>query len=222
MPPTPWVGYRRLCPLALALDVLGERWTLVIAHELSFGPRRYSDLVAQLPGVSPNVLSKRLRTLMVHGLVEKTIAPGSGHAVYQLSELGGELDEVFRAIRGFGMRHFDQLGQGADFDLSYLGDRPSETFEYNWSIDGEETTLVVVHDLVEQRVGHSPDAIGSMTTSRHFLHRLGRFDTTWDDGLATGEVIIQGPETALRRVLSYTGLDGSASNRHEQDAEPHS
>jgi DNA-binding HxlR family transcriptional regulator len=81
--------YNQNCPVALGLDILGERWTLLILRELVGGPRRYSDLRAQLPGIATNLLAERLKELQDAGLIERTDLPAPiGRTVYALSELG--------------------------------------------------------------------------------------------------------------------------------------
>ena len=69
-------NYNQDCPIANGLDVLGERWTLLIVRELVGGPRRYSDLRAQLPGIATNLLAQRLDELEQAGVVERTELPG--------------------------------------------------------------------------------------------------------------------------------------------------
>ena len=69
MPSRPWSGYGRFCPLSRALDVIGERWTLLIVQELLKEPRRYGALLDRLPGISTSVLADRLRRLERAGVV---------------------------------------------------------------------------------------------------------------------------------------------------------
>jgi DNA-binding HxlR family transcriptional regulator len=77
------------CGVARALDVVGERWTLLVVRELLFGPKRFSDLVRGLPGMSQNVLSQRLRELASAGLVERRrLGPPVSAQVYELTERG--------------------------------------------------------------------------------------------------------------------------------------
>jgi DNA-binding HxlR family transcriptional regulator len=71
MPRTPWAGYGRFCPLSRSLDVIGERWTLVIVQELMKRPSRYGELNRRLPGIGTTVLAERLRKLETSGLVER-------------------------------------------------------------------------------------------------------------------------------------------------------
>ncbi|MDD9967511.1 MAG: helix-turn-helix domain-containing protein, partial [Myxococcales bacterium] len=64
-------SYKQFCGVALALDVLGERWTLLIVRDLMLGPRRYSDLHRSLAGITTNLLAARLKMMEAEGLVEK-------------------------------------------------------------------------------------------------------------------------------------------------------
>src|SRR5438132_8709246 len=82
--------YDQYCPGARALDLVGERWTLLIVRELIFfGPKRFTDLLAGLPGVAPNVLSGRLKEMEGAGLIGRTkLRPPAGSTVYELTEFG--------------------------------------------------------------------------------------------------------------------------------------
>lgn len=97
--------YNQNCPIARGLDVLGERWTLLILRELIGGVRRYGDLRAELPGIATNLLAERLRELEEAGLVERhEIPPPVARTVYSLSENGWQkVLPVVRAIATFGL-----------------------------------------------------------------------------------------------------------------------
>ena len=97
--------YNQNCPVAKGLDVLGERWTLLILRELVGGPRRYSDLRTELPGIATNLLADRLRGLEQTGLVDRTELPRPiARTVYALSELGWrKVPPVLKAIAAFGL-----------------------------------------------------------------------------------------------------------------------
>src|SRR5438128_1579529 len=78
--------YDQYCPVARTLEIVGERWTLLIARELLLGPRRFTDLMDGLPGISANVLAGRLKELESTGLVAKrTLPPPAASAVYELT-----------------------------------------------------------------------------------------------------------------------------------------
>jgi len=97
--------YNQNCPIARGLDVLGERWTLLILRELVGGPRRYGDLKAELPGIATNLLADRLRELEEAGLVDRTeLPPPVARTVYTLSEAGWQkVLPVIKAVATFGL-----------------------------------------------------------------------------------------------------------------------
>jgi DNA-binding HxlR family transcriptional regulator len=75
-----------MCPIARALDVLGERWTLLVVRELLLGPKRFTDLLTILPAMGTNRLSERLKTLQAAGVVtRRTLPPPAGAQVYELT-----------------------------------------------------------------------------------------------------------------------------------------
>jgi DNA-binding HxlR family transcriptional regulator len=98
-------NYNQNCPIARGLDILGERWTLLILRELVGGPRRYGDLRAELPGIATNLLADRLRELEAGGLVDRTeLPPPIARTVYTLSDLGWrKAMPVIKAVATFGL-----------------------------------------------------------------------------------------------------------------------
>jgi DNA-binding HxlR family transcriptional regulator len=101
MPPT--IGkrksYAQFCGLARALDVVGDRWTLLVIRELLVGPGRYRDLLAGLPGIATNLLSERLRMLERDGLIERRLGPEPHDGTrYGLTARGEALREVIHAL----------------------------------------------------------------------------------------------------------------------------
>ena len=98
-------SYNQNCPLARGLDLLGERWTLLVLRELIGGARRYSDLRAALPGIATNLLADRLRELEESDVVDRTeLPPPVARTVYTLSETGWrKVPPVIQAIAKFGL-----------------------------------------------------------------------------------------------------------------------
>ncbi|HET7738133.1 MAG TPA: helix-turn-helix domain-containing protein [Tepidiformaceae bacterium] len=91
------------CPVARTLDVVGDRWTILILRDLSFGRRRYSTLQASLNGISTNLLSERLKKLEVHGMIERVFyTDHPPRAEYKLSAKGRAFVPVLIAMRTFG------------------------------------------------------------------------------------------------------------------------
>jgi DNA-binding HxlR family transcriptional regulator len=106
--------YAQRCPAAIALDVVGERWTPLIVRELLLGPKRFTDLQDGLPGIGTNILAGRLTGLQAHGVVEKRTLPRpTPVAVYDLTEAGRALAPVLRELRTWGKR-FGPAPQAGD------------------------------------------------------------------------------------------------------------
>lgn len=98
-------SYRQFCGMARALDRVGERWTLTIVRNLLLGPRRYSDLLAELPGITTNLLAKRLREMTAAGLVERTLTAAPLRVpVYALTGVGAALEPVIMELGRWGGR----------------------------------------------------------------------------------------------------------------------
>jgi DNA-binding HxlR family transcriptional regulator len=98
--------YGQVCPVARALDVIGDRWSLLIVRDLALGPRRYSDLQDGLLGIGPNVLATRLRDLQDAGIVDKRTLPRpTPVTVYELTEAGRALGPTISALRAWGSEH---------------------------------------------------------------------------------------------------------------------
>jgi DNA-binding HxlR family transcriptional regulator len=103
--------YDQYCPIAHAVGMLGERWTLLVVRELLHGPKRYTDLAEGLPGIGTNVLAARLRDLENSGVVQKRkLPPPAASTVYELTEYGRGLDEAIYALARWGVRSLGPPG----------------------------------------------------------------------------------------------------------------
>jgi DNA-binding HxlR family transcriptional regulator len=97
--------YEQYCPVAHALDMVGDRWELLIVRELFQGPKRYTDLAEGLPGIGTNILAARLRDLEACGVVaKKTLPPPAASRVYELTDYGRELRPLMRELALWGAR----------------------------------------------------------------------------------------------------------------------
>lgn len=111
-------AYDQYCPIAHALDLVGERWALLVVRELMRGPKRYTDLAETL-GIGTNILAARLRDLEAGGIVTKrTLPPPAASRVYELTDYGRELKAVMRELALWGAR---SLGPPTDADELFPG-----------------------------------------------------------------------------------------------------
>ena len=99
--------YDRKCPIARTLEIIGERWTILILRDLVVeGPRKFRDLLVSLSGISPNTLSARLKTLEDGGIIERRFYEDHPpRAEYVLTEKGRDLRPVLRTLKDWGQKH---------------------------------------------------------------------------------------------------------------------
>src|SRR5437763_2886555 len=96
-------SYKQFCGLAKALDIVGERWTLLIVRNLLLGSQRYSELLRGLPGITTNLLAKRLQDMEELGLIERVGRETAGHS-YRLTTLGASLEPAVHALSSWGWK----------------------------------------------------------------------------------------------------------------------
>jgi DNA-binding HxlR family transcriptional regulator len=104
--------YGQVCAIARALDVVGERWSLLLVRELSLGPRRYRDLATGLPGIPSNVLAARLKDLQAAGVVTRRTLPAPADVtVYELTGAGRALQPALHELLDWGVRYGPEPSQ---------------------------------------------------------------------------------------------------------------
>ena len=206
-------SYGQFCPVAKAMEILDERWTLLIVRELLMGSTRFSELRRGVPKMSPALLSRRLRELARAGVVERHVDGSS--VSYRLTRSGRELYDVVRALAVWGVRWVGELGE-QDLDPHLLlwdmhrtmpTDRwpPGRTVLAIHFTDVEPKQarwwLVVGDDGVDVCSADPGFEVAvSMDTSLRVLTGLWRGDRTWPAVLAAGTVRLSG-SAPLRRTL---------------------
>jgi DNA-binding HxlR family transcriptional regulator len=130
--------YGQYCSVAKALDVVGDRWTLLIIRELLLqGPCRYTDLKRGLPGIATNLLADRLRELGRAGLIwREEAAPPVATALFHLTDAGKELEPVLNALGGWGVRYM----AGDEFRSHWFA-FPASLFLHDRDPDGPPVTI---------------------------------------------------------------------------------
>jgi DNA-binding HxlR family transcriptional regulator len=194
--------YGQLCPLARSLDVLGERWTLLIIRELLLGPRRFKDILAALPAMGANRLSERLVSLATDGIINKSTAP---MPIYELTEYGELLRAPLITLSLWGLKlPIDERidASTARAELVALGlasaIRPRADGEihqiYEFHVGDEKLHFLVENGRVLPRSGSAPAAADLLVTC----------DLCTFTALALREIT---PEQALQahRVLILAG-----------------
>jgi DNA-binding HxlR family transcriptional regulator len=214
--------YDQYCPVARALELVGERWTLLVARELLLGPRRFTDLMGGLPGVSANVLASRLKDLEQEGMVARRTLPApAASAVYELTDHAAGLVSVLAAMADWGMtmlgepRRSDEVrGEWIVLGLAVTASAPevTEGTTYELHSDGEVLHVEVHGGNLQPHQGPAddPDAVLSLDAATLAELALGHLEI--DGALSTGRVTIEGDEHAARRLLtSFSGRPGGVT-----------
>jgi DNA-binding HxlR family transcriptional regulator/putative sterol carrier protein len=201
------------CPMAHALSLVGERWSLLIVRELLHGPRRYTDLAKGLPGIGTNILAARLKDLEMFGVVEKKkLPPPYASTVYELTPYGKELDEVLFALGRWGARSlgppvfeeelYPEWGLNA---LPALFD-PEAARELNETyvlkIGDDVFTARLVDGRLQPEVGAAADADVTVEMDMKTLWALTSGEQSPADAVRAGRVKVEGDEDALERCFT--------------------
>ena len=208
-------AYDRLCPLSLALDQIGDRWTLHILMALLGGPKRYTELKQLLTGAGTNILSDRLRGLTANGLVSRTTgnAPGS-ETRYQLTERGAQLGPVIGGLAAWGLELLTGTAPGSDeneqrvFDRTWTADAATKALHesYQWRIDGVDFELAVHGDKIIRTPGRAAHPAVTLTASNPAIANLVTGRQSVAEAIEHGHITLKGSETAIRRMFNVAGF----------------
>jgi DNA-binding HxlR family transcriptional regulator/putative sterol carrier protein len=216
-PPGSARTYGQYCAMARGLDVVGDRWTLLMVRELLLGPKRYKDLQGGLPGIGTNLLAGRLREMEELGLIERRVLPPpAGSAVYQLTDVGKALEPVMFALGHWGARFLgkprptDVLVPSAYFIAirgefrADLAAGVNETYEVRI---GAQVFEVRVRDgtcATAERQATDPDVV--LTMDVEALNALLLEGLTASDAVADGRVAVEGRAGGLQRFVELFAI----------------
>jgi DNA-binding HxlR family transcriptional regulator len=207
-------SYGQVCPVARALDVLGERWTLLIVRELLLGPKRFKDLAQALPSIGANRLTERLRELEAHGVVAKRTLPPPGDVrAYVLTPYGERLRPVLLHLATWGadLPLAPELADApprAELLLIALAgtSAPEETAglheTYEFHVSDEVFHAVVDDGVVTPRSGPVPYRPSAMITcSPAVFDALTSGALGLEEAVAAGKAVAEGEPEAVGRVF---------------------
>jgi len=203
------------CGIAHALDLVGERWALLVVRELLLGPKRFTDLRAGLPNASPNVLAQRLRELEQAGIVvRRTLPPPAASRVYELSAWGRGLEPVVLALGRWALASpsfphdapvsVDSIALALRtlFDRDAAGDLRGR---FLLRLGEDRVHLEIADGAIEVRRGEDDAADATMDTDPATLRDLIWRGRDLDDALREGDVAITGDGDAVARLLGLFG-----------------
>jgi DNA-binding HxlR family transcriptional regulator len=204
-----------MCPIARSLDVIGERWSLLIVRELLLGPKRFKDLLTELPAMGTNRLSGRLKTLEADGVIAKATLPPPGEvSVYVLTELGEGLRPVVAGLALWGRslpiddRIDHSTGRGVLLALVRCATVAPELLRgvretYDFELGDERFHIIVADGLALPRSGPSPiPADVTVECDVATLVMLDRRALTPAAVHRQRGARIDGPAPAVRRVFA--------------------
>lgn len=210
-------SYDQFCPVARSLDLVGERWTLLVIRELVLGPRRYSDLLTALPGVGTNLLAERLRRLEELGLAERRRLPApAASTVYELTERGRGLEPALVALAGWGLPLMDRPEAGDAFDPAWVLLSFKATFDaeaargvretYEFRIGDRCFHAAVDHGELRVADGPAQEPDLVIEAAPEDFIAVGTGAVPPDEALAGGRVRIEGAPEALVRSVAILGF----------------
>jgi DNA-binding HxlR family transcriptional regulator/putative sterol carrier protein len=203
--------YQQYCALARALDVAGDRWTLLIVRELTPGPRRFTDLIDGLPGISRNLLTERLRALEHDGVIaRRALPPPAARQVYELTNDGRDLATAMAPLMAWGARRIGDRKPGETFrarwpavGMASLADREatrgvSETYQF---LIGDTAFHFTVDDgSIEVHDGRAENPAVTWTTDEETWADIATGKVRFSPAVATGALTVVGDPEAVKRL----------------------
>jgi DNA-binding HxlR family transcriptional regulator len=205
-------SYGEACRFAYALDIVGERWALLVVRELLLGPKRFTDLRAGLPHASSNILSERLRDLEHGGVIQRRkLPPPAASTVYELTEWGRELEPIVTKLGAWGARSPippDSQEIGPDsviLALRSLFDREAAgelTATYGLLIGESRFRVEITNGEVDLGRGAAKDPAATIAVpDAPTLAAIFAGQLPLDEALSTGAAAIEGSKQAAKRFL---------------------
>ncbi len=211
-------SYGQYCPVAKAMELLDERWTLLVVRELLVGSQHFNDLRRGLPKMSPALLSKRLQTLTRAGVVDRSDV--DGRTCYTLTPCGRELHDVVQVLAAWGVRWMGELGDG-DLDPHLLmwdmrrtvpisawpRTRTVLAFRLSGVAAKASSWWLMVADGQADICNFDPgyDVTATINSSLRTLTQIWRGDVSWSRTLLDGSVSIDGPSDIRRAIPTWIG-----------------
>ena len=200
------------CAIAQALDLVGERWALLVVRELLLGPKRYTDLRAGLPNASPNVLSQRLGELERAGVLRRRkLPPPAGSRVYELTEWGRELEQIVISLGHWAARSPSGLAShypvGVDSMILALRSRFDTDAarglraRYALKLGEDHFGVKVADDEIEVARGGADQPDATIDTDPDTLAAVLWGGQALADAQSSGSMTIQGDTAAVKRFL---------------------
>src|SRR5215471_13905017 len=195
--------YQQYCGAARALDVVGDRWTLLIVRELTLGPLRFTDLLDGLPGISRNLLTQRLRDLEADGIVARQeLPPPAARQVYELTDDGHDLAKAMLPLVAWGVRRLGSRKPGESFRphwaalaMAAFADRDAAkrvTEAYEYRVGGLVFHFDLDHGSIQLHDGPARNPAIILTTDEETWADIASGEITGSSAVAAGSLELKG------------------------------
>jgi DNA-binding HxlR family transcriptional regulator len=207
--------YGQYCPVAHALELVGERWALLVVRELLGGPKRYTDLAGALPGIGTNILANRLRDLEGAGVIAKRrLPPPAAANVYELTPYGEELREPLYALGRWGARSLGPPTSKDNLAPGWLVNAVRATCKgcttdkvYELRVDDESVTARFEDEELVVERGSSEDADTVIETDPATLFCVASGEVAIREALGSKAVKVTGSRGDAEHFLSLFSFD---------------
>ncbi len=208
--------YNQFCALAFALDIIGERWTLLIIRELLTGPRRFKDLLDGLPGVSTNLLTERLKSLEEQGILcRRVLPPPAGSTVYELTPVGRGVETAVIELGRWGSQFLPPSMEGLSMPSvgttslaikAFFNPQQAQDIDatYELHLDDEILQIQIRNGTlhIQQGPAFEPDAVFYTSVQPYLGMFSGQLPP--EQAIAAGLIRIEGDPAELERFLSLS------------------
>ena len=212
-------SYSQLCGIATALDLVGDRWALLILRDLMLGAMRFSELSAGLPGIGSNTLTARLKALETSGVIRRRLlALPDGGTVYELTDYGHELEPILMALGRWGAKSMGELAPEvatrsrwlAAAMLAFHDESRRVAAPTTWELRLSDGPFTIHADGSQLTVtaGAPEEADLVVISSDLDLHMLLTGQLTPSEALSNGAVVVSGDSEGLQQLLDLFAFPG--------------
>lgn len=211
-------SYDEYCGLAVALDLLGERWTMLIVRELLMGPKRFTDLLGGLPGIGTGLLTQRLRELEEAEVIERAVLPPpAASTVYQLTADGEMLRPTLLGLTRWGLRRLGTPTESQTASVNSLAfamaarfnpdSSPAADGEYELRVEGSTFQIIIEDRAIQIHPENAKRAQATITTDMATLIAINNGSTTLAEAVSTQALVVDGDAEVITALAGAFELD---------------
>ncbi|MFV8161007.1 winged helix-turn-helix transcriptional regulator [Mycobacterium sp. 134] len=215
-------SYDEYCGLAVALDLLGERWTMLVIRELLMGPKRFTDLLGGLSGIGTGLLTQRLRQLEEAHVIEKAVLPPpAASAVYQLTADGEMLRPTLLGLTRWGLRRLGTPTESQTPNANLLAfamaarfnpaSSPAADGEHELHVEGSMFQIIIENGAIQIHPGPAERAQATITTDMATLIAINNGSLTLAEAISAQTLVVDGDAEVITALADAFELDAQVA-----------